>query len=96
MDSGCWSGNRTKLDAHGNPKVFLNSMFGVVGDGKAVANWGIQSDITERLKAEEARHKAEDALRESEERYRAFVAAKFGGNLSHGVQPAGSLRSAGR
>ncbi|HEV2398469.1 MAG TPA: PAS domain S-box protein [Candidatus Sulfotelmatobacter sp.] len=61
-------------DAKGNPKVFLISMFGVVEDGKLLHTWGIQRDITERLKAEEARQKAEDALRESEERYRAFVA----------------------
>src|ERR1035437_5944127 len=63
-----------ELDANGNPKVFLNSMFGIVEHGKLLRTWGIQRDITERLKAEEARHKAEDALRESEERYRVFVA----------------------
>jgi len=61
-------------DMDGNPKVFLNSMFGIVENGKLLRTWGIQRDITERLKAEEARHKAEEALRESEERYRVFVA----------------------
>jgi len=62
-----------ELDVQGNAKVFLNSMFGVVEHGKLLCTWGIQRDITERLKAEEARTKAEDALRESEERYRVFV-----------------------
>ena len=62
-----------ELDVHGNPKVFLNSMFGIVENGKLLRTWGIQRDISERLKAEEARHKAEEALRESEERYRTFV-----------------------
>jgi two-component system cell cycle sensor histidine kinase/response regulator CckA len=62
-----------EVDVNGNPKVFLNSMFGIVENGHLLQTWGIQRDITERLKAEEARRKAEEALRESEERYRAFV-----------------------
>jgi PAS domain S-box-containing protein len=62
-----------EVDVHGNAKVFLKSMFGIVEHGKLLRTWGIQRDITERLRAEEARRKAEDALRESEERYRAFV-----------------------
>ena len=64
---------RHEVDVHGNPKVFLNSMFGVVERGRLLRTWGIQRDITERLKAEDARQRAEEALRESEERYRAFV-----------------------
>ena len=63
-----------EVDVHGNPKVFLNSMFGIVEHGKLQRTWGIQRDITERLKAEEARQKAEEARRESEDRYRVFVA----------------------
>jgi len=62
-----------EVDIHGNPKVILNSMFGIVEHGKLLRTWGIQRDITERLKAEEARRKVEEALRESEERYRVFV-----------------------
>jgi two-component system cell cycle sensor histidine kinase/response regulator CckA len=62
-----------ELDFYGKPKVFLNSAFGIVEQGKLLRMWGIQRDITERLKTEEARQKAEEALRESEERYRAFV-----------------------
>jgi two-component system, cell cycle sensor histidine kinase and response regulator CckA len=62
-----------EIDARGNPKVFLHSLFGVVEDEKLLHTWGIQRDITDRLKAEEERRNVEDALRESEERYRAFV-----------------------
>jgi two-component system cell cycle sensor histidine kinase/response regulator CckA len=62
-----------EADVHGNPKVFLNSMFGIVENRKLWHTWGIQRDITERRKSEEARRKAEEALRESEERYRSFV-----------------------
>lgn len=62
-----------EVDARGNPKVFLNSMFGIVEHGKLLRTWGIQRDITDRLKVEDARKKAEAALRESEERYRVFV-----------------------
>ena len=62
-----------EVDKHGNPKVFLTSMFGIVEHGELLRTWGIQRDITERLKAEEARQKVEEALRESEERYRSFV-----------------------
>ncbi len=36
-----------ELDAQGNPKVFLNSMTGVVVDGRLVLTWGVQSDVTE-------------------------------------------------
>jgi two-component system, cell cycle sensor histidine kinase and response regulator CckA len=63
-----------EVDVHGYPRVFLNSMFGVVENGKLLRTWGIQRDITVRVKAEEARLRAEAALRESEERYRVFVA----------------------
>jgi DNA-binding NarL/FixJ family response regulator len=37
-----------ELDAQGNAKIFLNSMTGVVVDGKLVLTWGVQSDVTER------------------------------------------------
>ena len=62
-----------EMDARGNGKIFLQSLFGVVEDGKLLHSWGIQRDITDRLQAEEERRKAADAFRENEERYRAFV-----------------------
>jgi DNA-binding NarL/FixJ family response regulator len=37
-----------ELDAQGNAKVFLNSMTGVVVEGKLILTWGVQSDITEQ------------------------------------------------
>jgi len=54
-----------EVDIHGNPKVFLNSMIGTVENGRLVRTWGIQRDITERVKAEEAGGKAEEALRQN-------------------------------
>jgi PAS domain S-box-containing protein len=54
-----------EVDRYGNPKTFLNSMIGTVEDGKLVRVWGIQRDITEKVKLEESRRKAEEALREN-------------------------------
>jgi formate hydrogenlyase transcriptional activator len=51
-----------EVDVHGNPKVFLNSMIGTVENGRLERTWGIQRDITEKVKLEEARRKAEDNL----------------------------------
>ena len=59
-----------EVDVHGNPKVFLNSMIGIVENGMLLRTWGIQRDVTERVKAEEGRAKAERSLAESEERFR--------------------------
>jgi len=55
-----------EIDVLGNPKVFLNSMIGIVQHGMLVRTWGIQRDITERVKLEEARKLAERALQESQ------------------------------
>ncbi|MGA7217511.1 MAG: PAS domain S-box protein [Candidatus Sulfotelmatobacter sp.] len=52
-----------EVDIHGNPKVFLNSMIGTVENGMLIRTWGIQRDVTEKMKLEEARRKAEEDLR---------------------------------
>ena len=54
-----------EVDVHGNPKVFLNSMIGIVEDEKLVSTWGIQRDVTEKVKLEESRRQAEEALRQN-------------------------------
>jgi len=62
-----------EIDIHGNPKVFLNSMIGTVENGMLVRTWGIQRDITERVKADEARGKAEEALRRNVDQLKAVT-----------------------
>ncbi len=59
-----------EVDQHGNGKIFLNSMIGILEEGKLVRTWGIQRDVTERVKAEEGLRATEQSLRESEERFR--------------------------
>jgi PAS domain S-box-containing protein len=54
-----------EVDIHGNPKVFLNSMIGTVENGKLMRTWGIQRDVTENMKLEEDRRKAEEDLRQN-------------------------------
>jgi DNA-binding NarL/FixJ family response regulator len=39
-----------EVDIWGNPRVFLNSMTGVVIDGKLITTWGRQSDITREVR----------------------------------------------
>jgi PAS domain S-box-containing protein len=56
-----------EVDMQGNPKVFLNSMIGIVEEGKLVRTWGIQRDVTEKVKLEEERKRAEETLRQREE-----------------------------
>jgi PAS domain S-box-containing protein len=65
-----------EVDPQGNPKVFLNSMIGIVENNMLLRTWGIQRDITDRRQAEQARMRAEQALRESEQRLR--LAAQAG------------------
>ena len=62
-----------EVDISGNPKTFRNSMIGIVEDGKLVRTWGIQRDVTEQVKIEQARSDAEAALKKSEAHFRALV-----------------------
>ncbi len=62
-----------ETDAQGNGKVFCNSMTGIIEDGKLIGTWGIQRDVTEQVKAAEAREKAERALQASEAHFRELV-----------------------
>src|ERR1700733_11855713 len=59
-----------EIDIHGHPKVFRNSMIGIVENGMLMRTWGIQRDVTEQVKAEEGQRKAEQLRAESEERFR--------------------------
>jgi len=36
-----------ELDARGDRKVFLNSMIGIIADGKLIATWGTQCEVME-------------------------------------------------
>ena len=62
-----------ETDVHGSHRVFRNSMIGIVEDGKLVRTWGIQRDVTEQVRLEEARSRAEKALQESETHFRLLV-----------------------
>jgi PAS domain S-box-containing protein len=47
----------------GTPKVFLNSLVGIVQGGLLLAAWGIQRDVTEQRRAEEELKRAESHSR---------------------------------
>ncbi len=54
-----------EVDRYGNAKICMNSMIGTVEDGRLVRIWGIRRDITEKVKLEESRRRAEEALRQN-------------------------------
>lgn len=56
----------SEVDSRGQIRYFANSYVGLPDGGFLTSIWGIQIDITERVKATQA-------LRESEERYRALI-----------------------
>jgi PAS domain S-box-containing protein len=41
------------LDVNGNPRIFRNSIVGIVENEKLVRIWGVQRDVTERVQLEE-------------------------------------------
>lgn len=55
-----------ELDKEGNKKYFLNNLIGIVENNQLLRIWGTQRDITRQRKIEEA-------LKESEERYKVFI-----------------------
>ena len=55
-----------EVDRFGKPKYFLNNFFGIVEDGRLLRAWGVQRDVTEARRSQEA-------VRQSEERYRQLV-----------------------
>lgn len=62
-----------EVDPQGNPKVFLNSMIGIVENDMLRRTWGIQRDITERKRAEEALSSMTQRLIEAQEQERARI-----------------------
>jgi PAS domain S-box-containing protein len=61
-----------ELDKDGNPKYFLNNLVGIIEGRKLLRGWGTQRDIT-------TRKMAEDALRDSEARFRRVVESNIVG-----------------
>lgn len=51
-----------EVNVRGEPKIFLNSLIGIVEGGKLLRTWGIQRDVTERKRAEQALQKAQAEL----------------------------------
>ena len=65
-------------DRHGNTKVFVNSLVGVVERGLVVRAWGTQVDVTEQRRAEEESQRAKDEAERANREKDRFLAV-----LSH-------------
>jgi PAS domain S-box-containing protein len=65
-----------EVDRYGNCKYFLNNLVGILENGILVRAWGTQREITECKRVE-------DALRESESRFRALADATIEGVVIH-------------
>lgn len=62
-----------EVDLQGNAKIFLNSMIGIVEEGMLLRTWGIQRDITDRRRAEEALASVSRRLIEAQEQERTRI-----------------------
>lgn len=51
-----------EVDHAGNPKIFRNSLVGIIEDGKLVRAWGTQQDVTAEVLALEALQQSEERL----------------------------------
>ena len=60
-------------DRFGNPRVFVNTLSGVVEDGRLVRAWGTQRDVTDRTRAEELLRASEERFRRATEAVRGLV-----------------------
>ena len=54
-----------EVDIHGQHKIFLNSLIGTVENGALVRTWGIQRDITEKVRLEAAREEISNNLKQN-------------------------------
>ena len=52
----------SERDRHGDVRIFLNSLVGVVEDGKVFRAWGNQRDVTEVRRADEQAHRILESI----------------------------------
>ncbi len=66
-------GESVERDRYGGERIILNSLVGVIEDGKLVRAWGVQTDITEQRKLQEALEHAR----------RLETIGRFAGGIAH-------------